>query len=79
LLEGSLRDVLLKYGLEKTLALCLEHRHHELRDSKVIVEVDGIAHLMDKNEMDDILYMGKSIAPTTWMGDMLPMEFNVVP
>jgi hypothetical protein len=74
LMEGPLRDVFLKYGVEKTFSLCLQHRHHELRDSEVIVRVNGTAHLMDKNEMDDIVSMSNSIVPTTWL-----MEFAVVP
>ncbi|KAI0436239.1 hypothetical protein F4803DRAFT_542987 [Xylaria telfairii] len=80
LIQGQIRDVFIKYGAQKAFTLYLQHGHHQLRDNEAIVKVQGTAHLMDGQQMNDIERVGNKLVPTTWMGNTLvPMEFAVVP
>ncbi|KAK3377208.1 hypothetical protein B0T24DRAFT_665988 [Lasiosphaeria ovina] len=79
LISGPVRDVFIRHEAEKAFALYLSHRHHQVAAGKAVVKVNGTAHLMGTQDMQDIEAVGNKIVPTTWMGSaMLPMEFAVV-
>ncbi|OJD10464.1 hypothetical protein ACJ73_09784 [Blastomyces percursus] len=59
-----------------------EHRHHIVNAKEAIVKVEGTAHLMDSQAVNDIVSFGNLVVPTTWMtsgGQLHPMEFSVTP
>ncbi|CAD6447778.1 e4d5ba55-7e96-4408-bfa6-a455d9d763fb [Sclerotinia trifoliorum] len=79
-IEGPLRDIFIKYGVQNTFTLYLQHRHHQVHENEAVVKVHSTAHLMNDEEIKDIEEMGNKIVPTTWMSDnLLPMEFAVAP
>jgi hypothetical protein len=64
------------------LCLYLQHRHHTVGADEAVVKVEGAAHLMDDQAVEDIISFGNKAVPTTWMisgGKLLSMEFAVVP
>ncbi|KDR79793.1 hypothetical protein GALMADRAFT_61902 [Galerina marginata CBS 339.88] len=80
--NGPIRDVFLKHGAHLSLCLYLQHRHHSVGVGEAIVKVEGTAHLMDSQAIEEIISFGNKVVPTTWMasdGKVLPMEFAVVP
>ncbi|MCJ1463903.1 hypothetical protein MMC07_002512 [Pseudocyphellaria aurata] len=80
LIECPLREVFMKYGAHNTYTLYLQHRHHQVHENEAIVKVEGTAHLMNDDEIEDIKSVGNKVIPSTWMGvNMLPMELSVVP
>ena len=82
IINGPIREVFLKHAAHHTLCLYLQHRHHTVDAGEAVVKVEGTAHLMDAQAMEDIVSFGNKIVPSTWMatGDsVLPMEFAVVP
>lgn len=82
LLNGPLRDVFLKHGIENAFCPYLQHAHHSINIGEAVVKVEGTAHVMDQSNLQELASFGNRIAPTTWMtkGDkVLPMEFAVVP
>jgi len=82
IINGPIRDVFLKHAAHVTFCLYLQHRHHTVSADEAIVKVEGTAHLMDSQAVEDITSFGNELVPTTWMasgGQVLPMEFTVVP
>ncbi|KAK4220987.1 hypothetical protein QBC38DRAFT_493000 [Podospora fimiseda] len=80
LINSRLRELFIRHGAQTAFTLYLAHRHHQLNQGEAIVKVNGTAHLMSTEAMQDIQAVGNKIVPTTWMGpDMIPMEFAVVP
>jgi len=82
IINGPIRDVFLKHDAHLALCLYLQHRHHTVCADKAVVKVEGTAHLMDCQAVEDIVSLGNQVVPTTWMtsnGNVLPMEFTVVP
>jgi len=79
LIKGPIRDVFISHGVQDTLTLYLQHRHHCVHENEAIIKVQGTAHLMSQEEIKDIQGIGNKVVPTTWMGpNMLPMEFSVM-
>lgn len=81
-ISGPIRDVFLKHASQHSLCLYLQRRHHTVSVGEAIVKVEGTAHLMSRQAVEDIVSLGNKLVPTTWMasGDkVLPMEFAVVP
>ena len=82
IISGPIREVFLKHAAHHTLCLYLQHRHHTVDAGQAVVKVEGTAHLMAAQAMEDIISFGNKIVPSTWMamGDtVLPMEFAVAP
>ncbi|KAM0800333.1 hypothetical protein BDR22DRAFT_806374, partial [Usnea florida] len=82
IISGPIREVFLKHAAHHTLCLYLQHRHHTVGAGQAVVKVEGTAHLMAAQAMEDIISFGNKIVPSTWMatGDtVLPMEFAVAP
>ncbi|EFY89303.1 hypothetical protein J3458_018760 [Metarhizium acridum] len=81
-INGPIRDAFLKHAAHLTFCLYLQHRHHTVAANEAVVKVEGTAHLMDDQAMNDIVSFGNKVVPTTWMtsgGRLLPMEFAAVP
>ncbi|KAL2059742.1 hypothetical protein VTL71DRAFT_10234 [Oculimacula yallundae] len=79
LIRGPIRDVFLRHGVQDMLTLYLQHRHHTVLENEAVIKVQGTAHLMNQDEMNDIQGIGNKVVPTTWMGpNLLPMEFSVM-
>jgi hypothetical protein len=82
IINGPIREVFLKHAANLTLCLYLQHRHHTVGADEAVVKVEGTAHVMDGQAVEDIVSFGNKVVPTTWMassGKVLPMEFAVVP
>lgn len=81
IINGPLREVFIKHDAFQTFCLYLQHRHHTIGDDEAVVKVEGTAHVMNSEEMENIESFGNKIAPTTWMSTkdgVLPMEYAVV-
>ena len=81
-MNGPIRDVFLKHAANLAFCLYLQHRHHSVGVNEAVVKVEGTAHLMDGQALEDLISFGNKVVPTTWMatgGKMVPMEFAVVP
>ncbi|EHK25425.1 uncharacterized protein TRIVIDRAFT_198390 [Trichoderma virens Gv29-8] len=81
-INGPIRDVFIKHGVQDIFCLYLQHRHHTIDEGQAVVKVNGTAHLMNGQAMNDIVAFGNKIVPTTWMtsGDeVIPMELTVAP
>ncbi|KAG6017605.1 hypothetical protein E4U43_000738 [Claviceps pusilla] len=82
IINGPIRDVFLKYAADLTFCLYLQHRHHTVAANEAVVKVEGTAHLMDDQTINDIISFGNRVVPTTWMtacNKVLPMEFAAIP
>lgn len=81
-LNGPLKDVFLKYGVENDFCPYLQHAHHNIESGEAVVKVEGTAHVMDQSNLQELASFGNKITPTTWMtsgNKILPMEFAAVP
>ncbi|XWW98376.1 hypothetical protein V2A60_006376 [Cordyceps javanica] len=82
IINGPIRDVFLRHGAHELFCLYLQHRHHSVGADEAVVKVQGTAHLMDEQAIEDIMAFGNKVVPTTWMtsgNKVLPMEYTVVP
>ncbi|KAK3987619.1 hypothetical protein QBC44DRAFT_383117 [Cladorrhinum sp. PSN332] len=80
LMNSRLREVFIRHGAQTAFTLYLAHRHHQLNQGEAIVKVNGTAHLMSSEAMQDIQAIGNKIVPTTWIGpNIIPIEFAIVP
>lgn len=58
------------------------HRHHSVKADEAIIKVEGTAHAMNYQTINDIVSFGNKIVPTTWMtsdNQVLPMEYADIP
>lgn len=81
LLDGPIKDLSIKHGVEHDYCLYLQHRHHTLAANEVIAKVEGTGHKMLAQTVDEIRTFGNKIATTTWMSrnsKMLPMELSIL-
>ena len=82
IINGPIREVFFKHTAHLTVCLYLQHRHHTVGAGETIVKVEGTAHLMDGEAIEDIVSFGNKVVPSTRVaaGDaVLPMEIAVVP
>ncbi|UKZ75284.1 hypothetical protein TrVFT333_002960 [Trichoderma virens FT-333] len=57
-INGPIRDVFIKHGVQDIFCLYLQHRHHTIDEGQVVVKVNGTAHLMNGQAMNDIVAFG---------------------
>ncbi|KAF3310518.1 hypothetical protein TWF173_009405 [Orbilia oligospora] len=82
IINGPIRDVFISHAANVAFCLYLQHRHHTVGAGEAVVKVNGTAHLMDDDNIKNIVSFGNKVVPTTWMtsgGEVIPMEFAVVP
>ena len=65
----------------RSACIC-NHSHHTVYSHEAVVKVEGTAHLMSQENMNDLTFLGKKLIPSTWMtvcGGVVPMELGIIP
>ncbi|KAK4225992.1 hypothetical protein QBC38DRAFT_481551 [Podospora fimiseda] len=54
LMNSRLRELFIRHGAQTAFTLYLAHRHHQLNQGEAIVKVNGTAHIMSTEAIEEV-------------------------